>query len=89
MNGGDCVHTTPVEFNRTPDAVSSRAQNNYRFIIVMEFNIVFVSVVGQVQVIGLRRIFASQRINLFYRRQNVFAFTPIAHLLYIVVYVFI
>ena len=58
------IHTTPVKFHGTTNAVSTRTNHHHRFAIVFISNIVCSAVVGHIQIVGLSRIFSRQGIDL-------------------------
>ena len=69
------IHTTPVKFDTRTDPVGSRSHYNYRSLIVFKLYIVLTTTIGQIEVIGLRRIFGCKRINLFHAWKNIPLFT--------------
>ena len=62
------IHTTPVKFHGTTNAVSTRTNHHHRFAIVFISNIVCSAVVGHIQIVGLSRIFCRQGVDLLNHR---------------------
>ena len=74
------LHTAPVELYRATDTVSTRTQHHDGAFISQIMHIAFRSVVSQVQIVGLCRIFGSQRIDLFHHRKDAAVFTVLTNL---------
>ena len=68
LHGEQRIHTTPVKFHRTTNAVGTRTNHHHRFAIVFISNIVCSAVVGHIQIVGLSRIFSRQGIDLLNHR---------------------
>ena len=77
-NSQQRLHTAPVKFNGTPNAVGSGAQYHNGPFVLFIINIMSHPSVGQVKVIGPGRVFGGQGVNLFYHRQNAqrFSYLP-------------
>ena len=69
-NGVQGLHTTPVELHAGTDAIGSASQHHHRLLVVRVIHIVFGSVISEVEIVGLCRIFGRQRINLFHHRKD-------------------
>ena len=72
------LHTTPVELYRAADPVSAGTQHDDGAMVTYILHIVFRTAIGQIQVVRLRRIFGSQRIDLLHYRKNTRLFTMFA-----------
>ena len=65
------IHRAPVELDRTADPVSARTEHDDRFFILEIRNLVLRPVVSHIEVVGQLRIFRSNRIDPFDRRQHI------------------
>ena len=58
------VHAAPVELDRAADAVGARAEHQHRVLQAARRDVVLGAVVGEVEVVGLRRVLAGERVDL-------------------------
>ena len=77
-NGIQSLHTAPVKLYRRTDTVGTGTQYDNGFMVTQIMYIVCHSAIGQIQIIGLRRIFGSQCIDLFYHRKDTGSLTILA-----------
>ena len=75
-----CIHATPVKLHRASNAVSTRAEHHYRAVVVQVGHIILAAVVGEVEVIGLCRIFGCKCVNLLHHRCDTLALAQVAYL---------
>ena len=64
------IDATPVEFHRAADPVGPRSEHDHRTLVVREFDVVRRAVVRDVQVVGHRRVFGRQRVDLLDVRRD-------------------
>ena len=69
------IHRTPVKFNRATDTVSTRAQHDYWFFILIIVHIITFHCIRHIQIVSQFRMFGSNRIDAFYCRKNPHSFT--------------
>ena len=69
-DGVQCIHRAPVEFDGTSDPVRPRAEDNHRTVVMEVFDVIEISVICEVQIIGLCREFCRQSIYLLDTRHN-------------------
>ena len=74
------LHATPVELDRTADPVSAGTQHDDGTVVTLILHVVFRTAIGQIQIVRLRRVFSSQRIDLFHYRNDAVFLTKLADL---------
>ena len=77
--GLDSIHRAPVELNRRADAVCTRTQNHNRFLILEERNIVILTVVGHIKIVGQLGVLRCHRIDSLNGRHDVSLLTQRAN----------
>ena len=60
------LHAAPVELYAGADAVGARTEDDDAAVVAQIMHIVGRAAIGQVQVVGLRRIFGGQRVYLLH-----------------------
>ena len=72
------LHPAPVELHGRTDPVGTRTENDDGTMVTQVSDVVGCAAIGQVKIIGLCRIFGSQRIDLLHHGNNAQALTVIA-----------
>ena len=82
-NGVQGLHTAPVELDTGAYTVGTRAKHNDASSIVFVGDVMryrgLYSLICQIEIVGLGRIFSCQRVYLLHRRQNAMLFAKITH----------
>ncbi|MPM32623.1 hypothetical protein SDC9_79188 [bioreactor metagenome] len=73
------IHRTPVKFYRASNPVSTGTKYYNGLIITFVLHVIVSSVIGEVKVIGLCRVFGSKCIYLFYYRGNAQFFSEVPY----------
>ena len=79
LDGHKRVDATPVELYAAADAVCAGAEHNDRASVALVVDVVFATVVGQVEVVGLCGILGAEGVDLFHHRGYAEAFAQVAH----------
>ena len=75
----DCIDRAPVELNRRADAVGTRAQHHNRLLVLEERNVVILTVVGHIEIVGQLGVLRSNRIDTLDGGQYVSLLTQCAY----------
>ena len=78
-NRVECLHTTPVELYRRTNAIRTGTEDDYRTLVVFVTQVVSHRTIGEVKVVGLRRIFGGERIDLLHKGHNACLLAAFAH----------
>ena len=72
--------TTPVKLDRAADVVRSGAKHDHTLVPLLKGDVVTVTIVGQVEVIGLGRILCGKSIDLAHHRSDTHTLSQLSDL---------
>ncbi len=78
-DGVERLHATPVELHRRADAVSTRPEHDDRLAVGAEGDVALHARIGDIEVVGLRRILRGQGVNLLDNGQDAIRLALAAH----------
>ena len=75
----ESLHTAPVKFHGGTNAIGTASEDDDRAVVVLKLNVVGDATISHIEIIGERRIFCCQRINLFDDRKNALLLAMFSH----------